>query len=75
MRQINMNLSKDDTTIEIGSSVSRELIKIETNNDVLILGFEDDESIKSLISALQQLRKSSNNEEGILIPSILKDRK
>lgn len=75
MRQINMNLSKDDTTIEIGSSVSRELIKIETNNDVLILGFEDDESIKSLISALQQLRRSSNNEEGILIPSILKDRK
>ncbi|MDU8988628.1 MAG: hypothetical protein E7H54_05545 [Clostridium perfringens] len=75
MRQINMNLSKDDTTIEIGSSVSRELIKIETNNDVLILGFEDDESIKSLISALQQLRKNSNNEEGILIPSILKDRK
>lgn len=75
MRQINMNLSKDDTTIEIGSSVSRELIKIETNDDVLILGFEDDESIKSLISALQQLRKNSNNEEGILIPSILKDRK
>lgn len=75
MRQINMNLSKDDTRIEIGSSVSRELIKIETNNDVLILGFEDDESIKSLISALQQLRKNSNNEEGILIPSILKDRK
>ena len=67
MRQINMNLSKDDTTIEIGSSVSRELIKIETNDDVLILGFEDDESIK--------LRKNSNNEEGILIPSILKDRK
>ena len=70
-----MNLNKEDTTIEIGSSVSRELIKIETDKDVLILGFEDDESIKSLISALQQLRKNSNNEEGILIPSILRERK
>ena len=70
-----MNLNIEDTTIEIGSSVSRDLIKIETDKGVLILGFEDDESIKSLISALQQLRKTPNNEGRILIPSILREGK
>lgn len=72
MRQINVNLNKDEMEVQLGSSVSRELIAIKSEKDILVIGFDDLESVDKLINSLQIIRKNfTEKKEDISIPYIL----